>query len=159
MYMGKPDEAAAELANITKKARNDGERRNALFGLTVLHVDGGKMAKALAEVDKQYALGEKTSDVPAMAGDQQLKGNILLEMGKAAEAKAAFERGLKMTEDSTLSRRSRTTPNASCTTASRASRSSRRTWPPRRPRPRSFGKEPRRREIRRRSGSPMNWPA
>jgi tetratricopeptide (TPR) repeat protein len=103
MYMGKPDEAATELANITEKARNDGERRLALFALTVLHVDGGKMAKALAEVDKQYALGEKTKDVPAMAGDQQLKGNILLEMGKAAEAKAAFERGLKMIEDSSLS--------------------------------------------------------
>jgi tetratricopeptide (TPR) repeat protein len=103
MYMGKPDGAAAELANITKKARNDGERRLALFALTVLHVDGGKMAKALAEVDKQYALGEKTRDVPAMAGDLQLKGNILLEMGKAAEARTAYERALKMIEDSSLS--------------------------------------------------------
>jgi tetratricopeptide (TPR) repeat protein len=103
MYTGKPDEAAAELANITKKARNDGERRLAMFARTVLHVDGGKMAKALAEVDKQYALGEKTKDVPAMAGDLQLKGNILLEMGKAAEAKAAFERALKMIEGSSLS--------------------------------------------------------
>jgi tetratricopeptide (TPR) repeat protein len=103
MYMGKPDGAAAELANITKKARNDGERRLALFALTVLHVDGGKMAKALAEVDKQYALGEKTRDIPAMAGDLQLKGNILLEMGKAAEARTAYERALKMIEDSSLS--------------------------------------------------------
>jgi len=103
MYMGKPDEAAAELANITKKARNDGERRLALFALTVLHVDSGKMAQALADVDKQYALGEKTKDVPAMAGDLQLKGNILLEMGNAAGAKAAFERALKMIEDSSLS--------------------------------------------------------
>jgi tetratricopeptide (TPR) repeat protein len=103
MYLGKPDEAAAELDNITEKARNDGERRLALFALTVLHVDGGKMAKALADVDKQYALGEKTKDVPAMAGDLQLKGNILLEMGKAAEAKAAFEGALKMIEDSSLS--------------------------------------------------------
>jgi tetratricopeptide (TPR) repeat protein len=103
MYMGKPDAAAAELASITKKARNDGERRNAMFALTVLHADGGKMSKALAEVDKQYALGEKTKDVPAMAGDLQLKGNILLEMGKAAEAKAAYERGLKMIEESSLS--------------------------------------------------------
>ena len=38
-----------------------------------------------------------------MAGDLQLKGNILLEMGKAAEARAAFERGLKMVEESDLS--------------------------------------------------------
>jgi tetratricopeptide (TPR) repeat protein len=61
------------------------------------------MARALADVDKQYTLGEKTKDVPAMAGDQQLKGNILLEMGKATEAKASFERALRMIEGSSLS--------------------------------------------------------
>jgi tetratricopeptide (TPR) repeat protein len=103
MYQGKPDEAAAELQKITDKARSDAERRTALFGLTVVDIDSGKMDQALAEVDKQYALGEKTNDVPAMTGDLQLKGNILLEMGKPDEAKALFERGLKMTEDSTLS--------------------------------------------------------
>jgi tetratricopeptide (TPR) repeat protein len=48
-------------------------------------------------------LGEKTNDIPAMTGDLQLKGNILLEMGKPDEAKALYERGLKMTADSTLS--------------------------------------------------------
>ena len=63
LYSGKADAAAAELQNITQKARNDGERRTALFALTVVHVDGGKMAKALEDVDKQYALGEKTKDV------------------------------------------------------------------------------------------------
>ena len=103
MYQGKPDEAAAELQKITDKARSDAERRTALFALTVVDVDSGKMDKALEEVDKQYALGEKTNDVPAMTGDLQLKGNILLEMGKYDEAKALFERGLKMTEDSKLS--------------------------------------------------------
>jgi tetratricopeptide (TPR) repeat protein len=103
MYLGKPGEAGAELANITKKARNDGERRLAMFARTVLNVDGGKMGQALAEVDKQYALGQKTNDVPAMAGDLQLKGNILVEMGKAADAKAAFERALKTIEASSLS--------------------------------------------------------
>ena len=103
MYQGKPDEAAAELQKITDKARSDAERRTALFALTVVEVDSGKLDKALEEVDKQYALGEKTNDVPAMTGDLQLKGNILLEMGKSDEAKALFERGLKMTEDSSLS--------------------------------------------------------
>ncbi len=103
MYQGKPQEAAAELQKITDKARSDAERRTALFALTVVDVDSGKMDKALAEVDKQYALGEKTNDLPAMTGDQQLKGNIMLEMGKPDEAKALFERGLKMTEGSSLS--------------------------------------------------------
>jgi tetratricopeptide (TPR) repeat protein len=103
LYAGKPDQAAAELANITKKARTDGERRTALFALTVVHIDGGKLAKALEDVDKQYVLGEKTSDVPAMAFDNQLKGNILLEMGKPDQAKVEFERGLKLTQGSNLS--------------------------------------------------------
>src|SRR6266498_4837098 len=102
MYQGKPDEAAAELQKITDKARSDAERRTALFALTVVDVDSGKMDKALAEVDKQYTLGEKTNDIPAMTGDLQLKGNIMLEMGKPDEARALFERGLKMTEDSNL---------------------------------------------------------
>jgi len=103
MYQGKPDEAAAELQKITDKARSDAERRTALFAQTVVDVDSGKLDKALAEVDKQYTLGEKTNDVPAMTGDLQFKGNILLEMGKPDEAKAAYERSLKMTEDSNLS--------------------------------------------------------
>lgn len=103
LYKGNADEAAAEVQKITAKARSDAERRTALFALTVIDVDSGKWDKALEEVDKQYALGEKTSDVPAMTGDLQLKGTIVLEMGKYDEAKALFERGLKMTEDSSLS--------------------------------------------------------
>lgn len=103
MYQGKPDEAAAELQKITDKARSDAERRTALFALTVVDVDSGKMDKALEDVDKQYKLGENTNDIPAMTGDLQLRGNILLEAGKADEAKAQFERLLKMTEDSNLS--------------------------------------------------------
>jgi tetratricopeptide (TPR) repeat protein len=103
MYQGKPAEAAAELDTITKRARNDGERRAALFAMTVLHADSGKMARALQTADQQYALGEKTKDVPAMAGDLQLKANIQLESGKPAEAKALFERAVKMIEGSDLS--------------------------------------------------------
>ncbi|MDQ6652261.1 MAG: tetratricopeptide repeat protein, partial [Acidobacteriota bacterium] len=103
MYKGNPDEAAAELQKILEKSRSDAEQRTALFALTVVDIDSGKMDSALQEVDKQYALGEKTKDIPAMTGDLQLKGNIMLEMGKYDDAKALFERGLKMTQDSNLS--------------------------------------------------------
>ena len=102
-YQGKPEEAVAELNKITAKARGDADRRAALFALTVVAIDSGKLDQAVAEADKQYALGEKTSDIPNMAGDLQLKGNILMEMGKYDEAKLAFERALKLTNDSNLS--------------------------------------------------------
>jgi tetratricopeptide (TPR) repeat protein len=103
MYQGKPDEALAEIQKINDKARSDAERRTALLALTVVQVDSGKMDKALEEIDKQYTLGEKTNDTPAMTADLQLKGNVMLETGKFDEAKTLFERGLKMTQDSNLS--------------------------------------------------------
>ena len=102
-YQGKASEAKAELQKLTEKARSDGERRTALFGQMVVAADSGKFEEALTEVQKQYALGEKSSDVPAMAGDLQLKGNILLEMGRYPEAKQAYEQVVKMTNDSNLS--------------------------------------------------------
>lgn len=103
MYLGKPDEALAELQKMADKARNDGERRTALFGMTVVEADSWKMDQALAEVDKQYALGEKTNDVPNMIGDVQLKAIIMLETGKYDEAKELFARALKMTDESNQS--------------------------------------------------------
>jgi len=103
MYMGRAGEALAELQKMADKARNDGERRTALFGMTVVDADNWNIDKALAEVDKQYALGEKTSDVPNMIGDLQLKATIMLETGKYDDAKALFARALKMTEESNQS--------------------------------------------------------
>ena len=103
-YQGKPADAMTELQKMTEKARNDGERRTALFGQMVVAADSGKLDQALAEVDKQYKLGEKTNDIPAMAGDLQLKGTVLLEMGRYDEAKKAYEQALKMTNDSSLSK-------------------------------------------------------
>jgi tetratricopeptide (TPR) repeat protein len=103
-YEGKPSEALAELQKMTDKARSDGERRTALFGQMVVAADTGKLDQALAEVQKQYDLGQKTNDTPAMAGDLQLKGNVLLEMGKFADAKQAYEQALKTTLDSNQSK-------------------------------------------------------
>jgi tetratricopeptide (TPR) repeat protein len=103
MYLGKPDEATAELQKITDTARSDGERRTALFGMVVVDVDSGKLDQALEDIDREYAIAEKTGDVASMTGDLQTKGAILLEMEKYAEANEQFERILKMTEGSTLS--------------------------------------------------------
>jgi tetratricopeptide (TPR) repeat protein len=103
LYSGKAGDAEKELANISSKARTDGERRTGMFALTIVDIDSGKLAKALGEVKKQYDLGKKTNDVGAMAFDEGMKGNILLEMGKPDQAKAAFESGVKLIEDSNLS--------------------------------------------------------
>ena len=103
LYAGKPDQAVAELQQFSKKARSDAEKRTALFARTIVHLDAGQTAKALADVDEQYTLGGKTNDVPAMAFDRGLKGLILVESGKPDQAKAEFDGQLKMIEGSTLS--------------------------------------------------------
>jgi tetratricopeptide (TPR) repeat protein len=103
LYMGRPDEAAAELQTLNQKARTDAERRTAIFARTVVKIDGGRMAEALADVDEQYALSEKTNDIRAMALDRGLKGNVLLEMGKPDQARIEFEKGLRLIEGSNLS--------------------------------------------------------
>ena len=102
-YQGKTREAEAELKEMARKARTSGESRTALFAQTVLNVDGGKMAKALEDVDKRYAIAEKTNDVAAMAFDRATRGNILLEMGKPDRARGEFDGSLKLIEDSKLS--------------------------------------------------------
>ncbi len=102
-YMGKPDEAVAELRNLEQTARNDGETRAAQFAMTVVDVDRGRMDSALQLLDKQYALGEKTNDVAAMAGDLQAKGNILLEMQRYDEARKQYEDLVRLVDGSSLS--------------------------------------------------------
>ena len=103
LYGGRPDEAAAEAQKFSEKARNDGERRTASFVLAVIHADGGKLDKALADMDRQYAIAEKANDVPGMAGDLQAKGNILMEAGKYDQAKAQYDKTVALIDASSLS--------------------------------------------------------
>ena len=103
LYQGKSGEAAAELENISKRARTDGERRTGMFAETVVLVDSGKAAQALQSLDAQYALGQKTNDVAAMAFDNVQKGNVLLDMGKPDQAKKEFEAAVSLVQGSSLS--------------------------------------------------------
>jgi len=103
MQKGMPDEGAAVLKKSYAMARNDGERRTALFNQAVLYVDEGKMDLALQEIDKMYALAENAHDTLDMSGDITTKGNILVEMGKYDEAAAAFENAVKKSDAADVS--------------------------------------------------------
>ena len=102
LYSGKPGEAEKELAECLKAARSAGETRQALFARTIIHVDEGRTPEALSDLDEQYALGEKTKDVPAMAFDRGLKGLLYAEGGKADAAKKEYDAGLKLVQESDL---------------------------------------------------------
>jgi tetratricopeptide (TPR) repeat protein len=103
MYKGDLDSGSAQLQKLSAIARNDGERRQALFTQMVLYVDAGKIDMALQELEKQYALGEKINNVTAMAGDCGFKGAILLETGKYDDALKAYEKSAQLIASSDLS--------------------------------------------------------
>jgi tetratricopeptide (TPR) repeat protein len=102
LYMGKPDQAEADLHEILASARDEGERGGAWFDMVVLHIDGGKTDLALQDCDSLYAIAERHNDVSDMAGTLGLKGDVLEEAGKYAEAKETYERVMKTIESSNL---------------------------------------------------------
>ena len=103
MYSGNPEAAATELQIMADQARNDGERRTALFGMAVLAADTGKLDHALEAIDKEYAIAEKKNDAAAMAADLQAKGNILEQMRRYEDAAQQFDRSAQIVEASGLS--------------------------------------------------------
>jgi len=103
MYQNKWPDAETELQKLADSAQNDGELRTAYFGMAVVASDSGHLDKALAAMDKEYAVAQKKNDVASMAADLQAKGNILAEMPKYDDAAKTFERSLQIIEGSDLS--------------------------------------------------------
>jgi tetratricopeptide (TPR) repeat protein len=104
MYQNKHDEALAELQKAYDNARNDGEKRAALFSRGVVYQDEGKPDLALGEIEKEHAIAEETNDPGSMSADIGLMANILLHQGKADEALARFNTSLSLIEKSTLAK-------------------------------------------------------
>ncbi len=104
MYEGKHDDARAELQKAYSRARNDGEKRAAIFAKVVSFVDEGNPDMALQEMHNELALAEKINDAGNMSADQTAIGNILLEMGRVDDAHAAFEQAATLIWKSNLAK-------------------------------------------------------
>jgi tetratricopeptide (TPR) repeat protein len=102
-YQGKYDAARAEAGKLHQGARNDADRRNALFATAISYADEGKFDEAMAELKKQYAVAEKISDAANMAGDAVAMGDVSLEAGKPEEARTYYEKALALQVNSDLS--------------------------------------------------------
>ena len=103
MFQGKHAEGAKEMDALYRAARDDADRRNALFTKGVILVDAGKTDAALAEIEKEYRLDAKLGDSANMSGDAQLLGNILLDAGRTDAAAKKFWLALDLVEKSSLS--------------------------------------------------------
>ncbi len=103
MFQGKHTEGAKAMDELFGAARDDGERRNALFTKAVILVDAGRTDAALKEIEREYALDARLADSANMSGDAQLLGNILLDAGRTDAAARKFRQALDLVERSSLS--------------------------------------------------------
>jgi len=101
--MGDHQKAREEILKLFEVARDDGQRRIAYFGEAVSYADEGKLDEALNSLRKQYALAEAFEDISAMAGDLNIIGTVLLEMGRPEDAILSFKKAVKLIENSDFS--------------------------------------------------------
>ena len=102
-FKGNHEQAREQLQVLYDMARNDGERRAALFAMSVSYVDEENTEAAIGEQKRAYALAEKIDDAAAMGGDLVVMGNILLEAGRIDEAAANYEKAVEIVGESDLS--------------------------------------------------------
>ncbi|MGH7511351.1 MAG: tetratricopeptide repeat protein [Gemmatimonadales bacterium] len=103
MLQGKPDQAAAKMDELYGRARDDGDRRTAMFVKGVILTDAGRTDAAVKEIEREYALDAKLADSANMSGDAQLIGTILLNAGRTDQAAKRFSQALDLVEKSSLS--------------------------------------------------------
>jgi tetratricopeptide (TPR) repeat protein len=102
IYLNKHDEAKMNCNESYAIAKDDGERRFALFTKTVACVDAGDIDGAMVEMQKQYDIAKNINDAAAMSGDLNTMGNILFEAGRYDEAKMKYKEALLAIESSSL---------------------------------------------------------
>ncbi|UCF68131.1 MAG: tetratricopeptide repeat protein [Acidobacteriota bacterium] len=95
MFMGQGEQARETFGKLLEVARNDGERRQALFWTANSYIHEGDIEAALEALDERYAIAAETKDLSTPAGDLVLIGNVLLEAGRADQALAKYDAALE----------------------------------------------------------------
>jgi tetratricopeptide (TPR) repeat protein len=103
MLQGRHPEGAAEMDKLYAAARDDADRRLALFTKGVIFVDQGKTDAAVTQIEKEYALDARLADSANMSGDALLIGDILLDAGRTDAAAKRYRQALDLIEKSSLS--------------------------------------------------------
>ena len=101
-YMKKYDDARTQCDMLYDVARNDGEKRLAIFTKMVSYVFEGNTSAALSEMEKQYAIAGAINDPGNMTADLNTMGNILFEAGKYDEATTKYDKAIETAVNSNL---------------------------------------------------------
>ncbi len=88
--------ARARLEQLFAIAPHDGIRSGIHWALSVTHADEGNFDKALAELDKNFAISKKNNDTTAMRVDLFNMATIHLEAGRVHEAAHACKQAIEL---------------------------------------------------------------
>jgi tetratricopeptide (TPR) repeat protein len=102
MFTGKGDEARATFADLGRVARNDGERRQAMFWTAMSWIHDGQPHRALAELETMYAIAEVNGDTATMSNDLLVIGNVLLAAGRPDEAQRRYAERRRLMDGSSV---------------------------------------------------------
>lgn len=99
-FLGKHQEARAQLQKLRAIARNDRERHDAGFATAISYIDEGKTNKAIEEMKSLFEMGEKNNDTANMARDLGIIGNIYFEEEKYTLALQKYNEAVTMIQNS-----------------------------------------------------------
>jgi len=98
MFLGDSQQARDALARALFIAPNDVERRQVLLWIAASYFYEGDLDKGYAELERRAEIARKGQDRLTIAGDLFLHGRVLVEYGRADEARAKYEEGLAVAE-------------------------------------------------------------
>ena len=94
IFQGKSEEARRTFAQLAARARDLGQKRQALLWTATSYVHDGATDKAMAEVEKMRQTDVAENDLSNLAGAYNFGAEILLEAGRTDEAARWFEQQL-----------------------------------------------------------------
>ncbi len=103
MFSGRPDSAIAEARRYYNGARDDGERRTALFSEALTYVNEGATDQALLTMDRSYGIARALGDTASMSADLVAAADILLDAGRVDAAQARYQLARDLVAASSLS--------------------------------------------------------
>jgi tetratricopeptide (TPR) repeat protein len=99
---GNTDAALAATEEMLAAARNDAQKRGAMFQKVTTHLYAGNVDEAMAAAKDFYALARDQENLSAMGGISEYMGDIMAVSGDGASALEHYETALEHRQESNI---------------------------------------------------------
>jgi len=103
LLMERYEEARASFAQLLDRARNDGERRQALFWIAVSHLHQGDFNRALEVLHHRERFAKEAHDTATQSADAATRGVVLMESNELSQARQAFDEATELIRQADVS--------------------------------------------------------